>query len=60
MGAGYYPLGGVLARQLRERRVWDYEAGQRKKQPASAIISRWLITLALGRFTPALWRQGLL
>ena len=59
MGAGYYPLGGVLARQLRERGMWDYEPDQRKKQPASAIILHQPIALALGRFPPALWHQSL-
>ncbi len=48
MGAGYYPLGGVLARQLLEREMWDYEPARRKKQPASAIILCLPIALALG------------
>ena len=38
MGAGYYPLEGALARQLRERQMRNYEPNLCKKQPAMAII----------------------
>ncbi len=60
MGAGYYPLDGVLARQLREREMWDYEPDQHKKQPAIPIILHRLFTSTSGGVAPALWRQGLL
>lgn len=37
MGAGYYPLGGVLARQGRGRAMRNYEPNLCKKQPATII-----------------------
>jgi len=59
MGAGYYPLKGALARQLREHQMWNYEPDWCKKQSAIAIKLHPPISQALRRFTPALGRQGL-
>ena len=58
MGAGYYPLGGVLARQARGQAMRNYEPKMRKKQPAIIIVLS--SSISLGRFSPALGSQRLL
>lgn len=58
MGAGYYPLGGVLARQARGQAMRNYEPKMNKKQPAIIIVL--LASISLGRFSPALGGQRLL